>query len=66
MKIRIVAEDDSIWAQTIGRIFLGLVDMMVGIIWTCIYIVVIPICLVWLAIESVMNLWNDNYSNKKK
>ena len=43
MKIRIVATDDSIWAQTVGRIFYGLCEMMAGIICTCIVIVLIPI-----------------------
>jgi hypothetical protein len=57
MKIRIVATDDSIWAQTIGRIFYGLCEMMAGIICTCIAIVLFPIVIVWQIIESIMALF---------
>lgn len=60
MKIRIVATDDSIWAQTAGRIFYGLCEMMTGIICTCIAIVLIPITIVWQIIESIMTLFNNN------
>lgn len=54
MKIRIVTTDDSIWAQTIGRIFHGLCEMMTGIVCTCITIVLIPIVIVWQIIEAIM------------
>lgn len=57
MKIRIVATDNSIWAQTIGRIFYGLCEMMAGIICTCIAIVLFPIVIVWQIIESIMALF---------
>ena len=57
MKIRIVSTDDSIWTQTIGRIFYGLCEMMAGIICTCIAIVLIPIVIVWQIIESIMALF---------
>lgn len=43
IRIRIENTDDSIWAQTIGRIFQGLVEMAVGIVCTALAIILIPI-----------------------
>lgn len=57
MKIRIVTTDDSIWAQTIGRIFYGLCETIAGIICTCIAIVLIPIVVVWQIIECIVTLF---------
>lgn len=41
--IRIENTDDSIWAQTIGRIFHGFGEIAVGIVCTAIAIILIPI-----------------------
>ena len=57
MKIRIVATDNSIWAQTVGRIFYGLCEMMTGIICTCVAIVLIPIAVVWQIIVCIVILF---------
>lgn len=54
MIIRIENTDDSIWAQTIGRIFHGLGEMAVGIVCTAIAIILIPIFLVLLVIKIVI------------
>lgn len=43
IRIRIEDTGDSIWAQTIGRIFHGLVEMAVGIVCTALAIILIPI-----------------------
>ena len=54
MMIRIENTDDSIWAQTIGRIFHGLGEMAVGIVCTAIAIILIPIFIVLWFIKIVI------------
>jgi hypothetical protein len=52
--IRIENTDDSIWAQTIGRIFHGLDEIAVGIVCTAIAIILIPIFIVLWFIKIVI------------
>ena len=51
IKKRIENTDDSIWAQTIGRIFHGLGEMAVGIVCTAIAIILIPILIFYWIIK---------------
>lgn len=54
MIIRIENNNDGIWSQTIGRIFHGLGEMVVGIVCTAIAIILIPIFIVLWFIKIVI------------
>lgn len=51
IRIRIENTDDSIWAQTIGRIFHGLGEMAVGIVCTALAIILVPILIFYWIIK---------------